>query len=613
MAMPESRPTRFGRGSRLDFVSDWEDLPDGEWLENDEHGVHWYRTNEGDHWHSTDDGYRLWVEDEDGSNDDFDESSTEEVFEDEEDQDFDDDSPSGPVPRLGTGTALLSIGLALFVLAWTLLITIPAAEHTLEGLNSGTSSIAPEIDHAMVEGLELHQTYNTLTLVMAAAAIIIGGLSLVKKTPWWAVIASQGGLLAALLSASRAGLSAEYSRLDACDPTVYACYELEPGSMLSVVSLFPTMSAFVAVLFLLNQSMKAWANFDAQEEPLPEGTIQLFSSSAPRLGGFPALIGLLMALAVASFTHFFAIPATQDNIDLFGGSLTPQGELFQSIQGFNELVVNAALLVMVVSLLTLVKKMPWWALPACILPLITLEFITIGENQFNGLLAYEQDAFYTGACSMVAFVIIGVSAFRTMVEHDWEEDDDDFGVYDNSGTKNHFDFYDDEEEDNEWRPKVKIGVMACALLLAGIGGFFSVQFALGEADGPAFQIRDANGVLSNGSYDELVVVDMLDKTNAYSEETLRVSLQINNDETVECTWKSNGQCTFVYLELFEDRRLTAMESILISEGGLNWCSGEAEETCKVTVQITHIRSEEDEDMQVSVSEIDLGSYTLKAS
>ena len=74
MAMPESRPTRFGRGSRLDFVSDWEDLPDGEWLENDEHGVHWYRTNEGDHWHSTDDGYRLWVEEEDGSNDDFDES-----------------------------------------------------------------------------------------------------------------------------------------------------------------------------------------------------------------------------------------------------------------------------------------------------------------------------------------------------------------------------------------------------------------------------------------------------------------------------------------------------------------------------------------------------------
>ena len=267
--MPESRPTRFGRGSRLDFVSDWEDLPDGEWLENDEHGVNWYRTNEGDHWHSTDDGYRLWVEDEDGSNDDFDESSTEEVFEDEEDQDFDDDSPSGPVPRLGTGTALLSIGLALFVLAWTLLITIPAAEHTLEGLTSGTSSIAPEIDQAMVEGLELHQTYNTLTLVMAAAAIIIGGLSLVKKTPWWAVIASKGGLLAALLSASRAGLSAEYSRLDACDPTVYACYELEPGSMLSVLSLFPTMFAFVAVLFLLNQSMKAWANFDAQEEPLP--------------------------------------------------------------------------------------------------------------------------------------------------------------------------------------------------------------------------------------------------------------------------------------------------------------------------------------------------------
>ena len=154
--------------------------------------------------------------------------------------------------------------------------------------------------------------------------------------------------------------------------------------------------------------------------------------------------------------------------------------------------------------------------------------------------------------------------------------------------------------------------MACALLLVGIGGFFSVQFALGEDDAAAFQIRDANGVLSDGSYDELVVIDLLDKTNAYSEETLRVSLQINNEETVDCTWKTNGDCTFVYLELFEDRRLTAMESILISEGGMNWCSGVGEETCKVTVQITHVRSEEDEDMQETVSMIDLGSYTLKA-
>jgi len=40
-------------------VSTWEELPDGEWLDNDEEGVHWYLDNDGNHWHSTDDGYRL--------------------------------------------------------------------------------------------------------------------------------------------------------------------------------------------------------------------------------------------------------------------------------------------------------------------------------------------------------------------------------------------------------------------------------------------------------------------------------------------------------------------------------------------------------------------------
>ena len=611
--MPNPGSARFARGSHLDFVRHWEDLPDGEWLENDEHGVHWYQTTDGEHWYSTDDGYRLWVDDDAASNEVNEQTTSQNGAVDEyEMEPEEDDASAEPVPRLGSGTSLISIGLALFVLAWTALITMPAANHALGRFTSGTPAIAPEIDRAMVEALELHQTYNTLTLVFAAAAIVVGLLSLIKKTPWWAVVASQFSLVATLLYTSKLGISAEQTRWHACDPEVYACYQLEPVSMLTVHSLYPTAMASLAVLFLLNGSMKSWATFDAHEEPAPAGQIQLFSKNTPKLEGFPALVGLLMALAVASFTHFFVIPATQENIDTFGGSLTPQGELFQSIQGFNELVVSAAVLVMIVSLLTLMKRLPWWVLPASILPLITLELLTIGETQFNGYIAFEQDAFYTGTCSMVAIVMIGVSAFRTMADHDWEDDDDEFDVYDNSGGKSHFDFYD-EEEDNEWRSKVKTGVMACALLLAGIGGFFTIQFVLGDEDGPAFQIRDANGVLSDGSGDELAVIDMLDKTNGYSEETLRVSLQINDQEPVDCTWKSNGECTFVYLEIFEDRTLTAMESILISEGGMDWCTGATEETCKVTAQITHVRNEEDEDMQVTTTMTDLGSYVLEVS
>ena len=41
-------------------VDSWEELPEGEWLENDDDGTHWYRAHDGTHWHSTDDGYQIW-------------------------------------------------------------------------------------------------------------------------------------------------------------------------------------------------------------------------------------------------------------------------------------------------------------------------------------------------------------------------------------------------------------------------------------------------------------------------------------------------------------------------------------------------------------------------
>ena len=46
----------------VEFVSSWEDLPDGEWLPNDEDGVNWYQDKEGRYWHSTDDGFKIWKE-----------------------------------------------------------------------------------------------------------------------------------------------------------------------------------------------------------------------------------------------------------------------------------------------------------------------------------------------------------------------------------------------------------------------------------------------------------------------------------------------------------------------------------------------------------------------
>ena len=55
-------PTAVASRAYPDLVDSWEDLPDGEWLENDDDGTHWYRTKDGVHWYSTDDGYRVWDE-----------------------------------------------------------------------------------------------------------------------------------------------------------------------------------------------------------------------------------------------------------------------------------------------------------------------------------------------------------------------------------------------------------------------------------------------------------------------------------------------------------------------------------------------------------------------
>ena len=91
-------------------VSSWELLPNGVWLDNDEHGTHWYRDNDGNHWHSTDDGYRIQqqvgmgipespplrviVEEKRLGNEDFNSYNENDDDDDDDDDDFDDEARS---------------------------------------------------------------------------------------------------------------------------------------------------------------------------------------------------------------------------------------------------------------------------------------------------------------------------------------------------------------------------------------------------------------------------------------------------------------------------------------------------------------------------------------
>ena len=67
------------------FVKTWEELPSGEWLDNDEHGTNWYQTDDGVYWHSTDNGFAVWDEDDAESQKNQVDLKT---YDDEDDEDY---------------------------------------------------------------------------------------------------------------------------------------------------------------------------------------------------------------------------------------------------------------------------------------------------------------------------------------------------------------------------------------------------------------------------------------------------------------------------------------------------------------------------------------------
>ncbi|MDB2637059.1 hypothetical protein N9Y01_00785 [Candidatus Poseidonia alphae] len=603
-------PPTMGKRHR-NFVPDWESLPEGEWLETDESGTHWYLDVEGNYWHSTDDGYRFWVDEEEVTTSSVTESSSQYEQEDDDEADGEGDEPFMPVPRLGSGTAMLGIGLAFLVMVWTYFITMPTAKLNIELQSSEATRLGGEMSAVFLDGLELYQLLNIATLVIAVVMIGLAVMTITKKTPWWTVSASNFALLCVLFIASLVAFSSEQKSVDACDPLEYYCYQFEQPSLFLIDAVYPAIFSMVAFLIIFSWSLKAWANFDPNEEPEPELDVQIFSKDAPPLGAFAALVGLIASLAVLAFTQIFAVPAVEENLDFANDlGLTEFSEMFETVLLYNQLAVGLSGMVVLVSLLTLIKKVPWWVLPASYLPLIGILFMTVSKSDFNGLSSFEQDAFIPGSGSLIAMMVISASAYHTLMNHEWEELEDNEG-HDDFGEANHYDFNNDEEEHLEWRGKVKTVVMGLVILMTGIGGFVLQQYVTSAANEPTFKIRDANGVLTNGSSDQLVVLDLMDKTKMFSEETIRISIQIDGSEAADCTRVWDGSCTFEYLEIFEDRRLTAMESILITEGNnQNWCSGAAEESCQITVRVTQKNFTEDEDMQVSVEVIELGSYTI---
>lgn len=57
---PSSGPPATSPVEQLNYVATWQELPKGEWLENDENGTNWYEAEDGTFWFSKDDGFYVW-------------------------------------------------------------------------------------------------------------------------------------------------------------------------------------------------------------------------------------------------------------------------------------------------------------------------------------------------------------------------------------------------------------------------------------------------------------------------------------------------------------------------------------------------------------------------
>ncbi|MDA8838513.1 hypothetical protein N9N26_04580 [Candidatus Poseidoniales archaeon] len=425
---------RYSANGSPGFVKTWEELPAGEWLDNDEQGTNWYQTDDGVYWHSTDNGFAIWDEEDIDSQENqvdaktYDDEMDDDDYDDEDDEEF---TPKLPSPQIGVGTALIGIVIAFAVIGWTTEFAIPATDENLVMYGENSADFVKE-NQILIDGLENVQTLNTATIVLAGGMVIVSALSFLRKSPWWGLSAVNLSLVTVLIMATYTAFSAEKEWVEACNPQVVYCYLSIMPSLSDMDAIYPAVLSAVTLLIVVNNSFNSWVTFDPNEDELTD-----------------------------------------------------------------------------------------------------------------------------------------------------------------------FDFFDDEEDD-VWRGKVKTVVLSSMLLLAGFGIFVTYQYVSDVPNnGPEFQINDAVGNISNGSNDVLVIIDVIDRSTMYRTSFLTVEIQINEGKWWSCEteWDdySSGKCKVEFVnEVFDDYKLTAEERFMISEDGFHLCAGEPDEGCKVAVKMTYAYDEEED-------------------
>ena len=254
------------------FVKMWEDLPDGDWLDTDEDGTHWYLANDGTHWFSTEEGYEVWVDEEEKKVERKQPRSSTITFDWEEDDEDDDDDDGVKIklkkqrlrPDLGALPGVIGVLMALVLLSYTFFFVVPLTELQIEIFEEDYMP-----DYAA--DYEEVQEFNYIALGILVFIMFISILNLLVKVWWFVIPLCLIALIGVLIYT--ANLSTEswndyddWYNENCSDEFYEDCGESDKASIYLSESMFSGYCGGLAFLIIGMRTLRGILNFEYDEE-----------------------------------------------------------------------------------------------------------------------------------------------------------------------------------------------------------------------------------------------------------------------------------------------------------------------------------------------------------
>lgn len=262
-------PINRRHSSTKNFVEKWEDLPNGDWLDTDEDGTHWYLAEDGTHWYSTDEGYEVWVDEQEKKVERKQLRSSTITFDWEEgDEDDDDDEDYVKIklkkqrlrPDLGALPGVIGVLMALVLLSWTFFLVVPV---------TGTNIVNFEADDepGVASDFEEVQELNYIALGILVFIMFVSILNLLVKVWWFVMPLCLIALIAVLIHTANVSTESMNDYYGDCDPDFYDnCGEFPEESMFTADAMISGYCGGLAFLIIGMRTLSGILNFEYDEE-----------------------------------------------------------------------------------------------------------------------------------------------------------------------------------------------------------------------------------------------------------------------------------------------------------------------------------------------------------